>query len=253
MSSLWGKVAREMARYYFFVDDHLPHQYVFARNQRRLFAQLPYTDVLSFVHTRYPVKRYLEIGVDAGATLVLSHAEVNVGVDPAFAIKQPLNGRFSLARTTSDRFFDQYAGDPFDLVFVDGMHESRQVSRDVFNALRNLSPNGLVAVHDTVPYHRVVASARRYTSKWTGDVYRAMIPYLECRESNLLTLLVPPTGLTLIRGPRAFLERWGSAPDPPRVAYAEYMERVLPTAKRPDSLQELEGLMTRFHPPGAAG
>ncbi len=41
---------------------------------------------------------------------------------------------------TSDDFFRQYQGPPFDLIFIDGLHLSQQVLTDVKNALQWLNP-----------------------------------------------------------------------------------------------------------------
>ncbi len=41
---------------------------------------------------------------------------------------------------TSDDFFRQYQGPPFDLIFIDGLHLSEQVLTDVRNSLDWLSP-----------------------------------------------------------------------------------------------------------------
>ena len=85
---------------------------------------------------------------------------------------------------TSDVYFETLdAGEHFDLVFVDGFHERRQVVRDVTNALRHLSPGGVVVVHDCNPPDE--ESARPATtdeeaqtfqaSTWCGDVWRGWL------------------------------------------------------------------------------
>ena len=39
----------------------------------------------------------------------------------------------------------------FDLIFIDGLHESEQVSRDIENSLKFLNQNGVVVCHDMNP------------------------------------------------------------------------------------------------------
>ena len=51
---------------------------------------------------------------------------------------------------TSDAFFSQN-NQIFDLIFIDGLHYSHQVLRDINNALRWLSPTGTIVLHDCNP------------------------------------------------------------------------------------------------------
>jgi len=247
MNTLIRRMAKEGARYYYFVEAQLPHRYLFSRQQTKLFGALSYLDVLSFIHTRHGFNRYLEIGVDTGVSLSLSRAKWNYGVDPAFSVQCPLDGNYELLKTTSDKFFAEYAGEPFDFVFVDGLHVAAQVSNDLFNSLRNLAPNGLIAVHDTVPFNRIVASPRRYTTAWTGDVYRALVPYIERCSESILTLLVPPSGLTLLKHPRRFLEGMHSPLRPSDLTYDECMRVILRTSAKANDIPTLERLLSGFY------
>ena len=52
---------------------------------------------------------------------------------------------------TSDAFFLQNK-QLFDLIFIDGLHHSHQVLRDINNALRWLSPSGTIVLHDCNPW-----------------------------------------------------------------------------------------------------
>jgi hypothetical protein len=248
MRSLLIKLGGEAARLYYFAEGLLPHRYLFAHQRRRLYGRLSYLDVLAFLHRTYPFRRYLEIGVDTGATLALSRAPWNCGVDPAFSIRCPLDGNFSLVRKTSDTFFRDYTGEKFDFVFVDGLHEAGQFSRDLFNALTHLTPNGLIALHDTVPFNRTVAAARRYTSIWTGDVYRALVPYIQACQDAVLTLLAPPTGLTLLKGPDAFLKTVKAPLAPSGLGYRECMALIARTSRRVDELPDLERVLATYYP-----
>lgn len=248
MRTLIGKIRKELIRYIFAVESRLPHRHLFARQQRRLYGALSYLEVLSFLHGKYRFRRYLEIGIDTGMSLSLSKAEFNCGVDPEFAIRFPLSGTFSILRTTSDRFFESYTGERFDCVFIDGLHLAGQLSTDVFNALRHLDPNGLIIIHDTVPYNRVVASPKRYTAVWTGDVYRGLVPYIECGGKNVLTLLVPPSGLTLMKSPRQFLEMVNAPPAPSGLRYGECMALLLRGSQRIDDIPTLERVLAGFYP-----
>jgi len=244
------KIRQDLARYYFFVERLLPYNQVFHSRARRLFGALTYLDVLSFLHEHYGVRRYLEIGIRSGQSLALSTAESRVGVDPAFSVQHELSGHVQLVRATSDDFFASYEGEPFDLIFVDGLHHATQVVADIHNGLTHLSPNGLLAIHDTVPVSRTIATRNRYTAMWTGDVYRALPPFMDLSSDNVLTLLVLHTGLTLLRSPGAFLGDLPAPPEPSRAAFSECLEQILGRSERVNDRRELESVMSSFHPTG---
>jgi len=64
----------------------------------------------------------------------------------------------------------------FDLVFIDGLHESSQVIRDVQNALLFLNPNGTILLHDCKPIFEVEGSFPYVpgTCFWNGNVWKAI-------------------------------------------------------------------------------
>lgn len=73
----------------------------------------------------------------------------------------------------SDYFFDTCNGN-FDIVFIDGLHESEQVYRDICNSLRHLSENGIIVVHDSLPASEIAQEKVRQSVEWNGDVWRAL-------------------------------------------------------------------------------
>jgi hypothetical protein len=160
------------------------------------------------LHDCLKPRTYLEIGVDAGRSLALADpSTLAVGVDPAFSADLRLGPRTRIVSQSSDEFFTradvatQFGGTGIELAFIDGLHLFEQALRDVANVARFLAPGGWIALHDTLPYDRVVAQRQRTTQKWTGDVWKVV----EClrRERpdlTLVTLDVPPTGLTLVGG-----------------------------------------------------
>src|SRR5690606_35565788 len=82
---------------------------------------------------------------------------------------------------TSDEFFENpphsLAFDwisEFDLIFIDGLHTAEQVRKDFENALKILSPNGFIVLHDCNPEkeeHTIVPRPTP-TGHWNGDVYK---------------------------------------------------------------------------------
>ena len=131
--------------------------------------------------------RYLEIGVEKGETFEAVAECVKVGVDP-----EPLFRESSLPRgasfykTTSNDFFAAYRGAPFDLVYVDGLHEAFQTYADVINSLNNLAQGGYVLLDDVWPSDfpsSIPDTAKAHYEKkhhgithrrWYGDVYKAL-------------------------------------------------------------------------------
>ena len=187
-------------------------------------------------------RRYLEIGVWEGRTFagLADLIPDRVGVDPDPRAR-------ATVRQTSDEYFAALVEgpcEPFDLVFVDGLHERRQVVRDVRNAIEVSAPHGVVVVHDCNPPDersvRVPTSddERRsfQTSLWCGDVWRGWLDLRVDLERPLLVygpdlgcgLVLPPGTLEVQR-----LEA-GENGDLSWSAFVSARERLLPIASAED-------------------
>ena len=96
---------------------------------------------------------------------------------------------------TSDVFFENLKGDKlkinsrtkFDVIFIDGLHISNQVDKDILNSLEFLSEKGVVILHDCNPpseYHQREAydfensPARNF---WNGTTWKA---FYKLRHTN---------------------------------------------------------------------
>jgi hypothetical protein len=166
-----------------------------------------YRDVLSALHRRLKPKRYLEIGVETGATLSLAtSAEVAIGVDPAdFPLDQPLPPAARVVRSTSDDFFarhgrDELFGGPVDLAFVDGMHLFEYALRDFINCEAWCSPSATIVLHDCLPILGVAAERERKTRFWVGDTWKTVVALARFRpDLRIRTILAPPSGLVVVR------------------------------------------------------
>lgn len=111
-------------------------------------------------------KRYLEIGVEDGDCFTNIVCDEKVGVDP-----EPIVGVLGL---TSDEFFAGYSGLPFDMIFIDGLHHSEQVIRDIENSFEHLSEGGVVMCHDCLPPSELLQRRPRPQRLWNGDVWKAI-------------------------------------------------------------------------------
>lgn len=133
-------------------------------------------------------ERYLEVGVQEGRTLEGVRIAHRVAVDPNPSFdEQRLPAGVVVRRQTSDAFFESLpAGDRFDVVFLDGLHEWFQTYKDALNACQHLSPGGVILMDDVLPCDAVSAMPSLEDSyrvrklmgssdrRWHGDVYKTL-------------------------------------------------------------------------------
>jgi hypothetical protein len=179
-----------------------------------------YLSVLRDIHLRERPRRYLEIGVNTGASLALAaDCDVAVGVDPAPALTgdRCRTKPFVLHRMTSDAFFlSSFSGGEklaFDLSFVDGLHIFEFALRDFIGVEALSSASGTICLHDVRPDHVVQASRVRLTQYWAGDVWRVILALQTFRPDLSIEILrAPPTGLAVVRnldpGNRVLVENY---------------------------------------------
>jgi len=143
------------------------------------------SDVLVYLQEIFHYHSYLEIGCHSNNTfnIVKNIFQIAIGVDP---------NQGGTHRMTSDQFFatNQLT---FDVIFIDGLHHSEQVAKDIENALRVLNPGGTIVMHDCNPTTKVsqlrmgdnrdeerrgftVDWWRDGTNHWNGDTWRAILP-----------------------------------------------------------------------------
>ena len=138
-------------------------------------------DIINYFTT--PFDRYLEIGVETGYTYQRVHFIQKTGVDPVVQIEDP-----TILATTSDRFFANNT-QIYNAIFIDGMHQTEYVARDIQNAFRWLAPNGRVFLDDIFPKneeeqlripikHKLIDLENALIAPdgvaWTGDVWKVM-------------------------------------------------------------------------------
>lgn len=126
---------------------------------------------------------YLEIGCFKNGTFNNVEVANKIGVDPVEG---------GTHRMGSDEFFKKYQGNPFDLIFIDGLHEQKQFVRDVLNSLSVLHQHGVIVAHDCLPQKKehqlnVQEFQRKYEADppngyaWNGDVWKG---FTEVRTWN---------------------------------------------------------------------
>ena len=123
-------------------------------------------------------KKYLEIGCHNDEVFNKISIE-KIGVDPVSG------GNF---RGTSDEFFKKNKSN-FDCIFIDGLHEYKQVKQDILNSIKFLEKDGIIILHDCLPpsieHQRVPRT--RYT--WNGDVWKAIVEVRTWSHVDTYTIL----------------------------------------------------------------
>jgi len=102
-------------------------------------------DIINKIIKDNDYKTYLEIGYGNGDNFNLVEIENKTGVDPE---PDPSCDY----RMTSDDFFKTAKTnnlDPYDIIFIDGNHNSELVRNDVNSALECLKPDGCYSVWKT--------------------------------------------------------------------------------------------------------
>jgi hypothetical protein len=132
--------------------------------------EIPFTgenriQLINFAIQKTNAKNYLEIGCDNDLIFSNINVENKIGVDPV---------RGGTLRMTSDDFFKNNTT-KFDVIFIDGLHEYQQVSRDFENSLKYLNDGGIIIFHDMLPktsYEALIPIPEVLPVPWLGDVWK---------------------------------------------------------------------------------
>jgi glycosyltransferase involved in cell wall biosynthesis len=146
--------------------------------------------------------KYLEIGVEYGQTFLHTHfkPENKTGVDPdpKFSVT---NQPFKFEKHTSDDFFksitDNNSDTKYNVIFIDGMHQSEYFLRDFNNSIKVLENNGSIFIDDILPltYNEQLKIPRKYyyengilkyREEWTGDIWKVVYHILKNYADNLV-------------------------------------------------------------------
>lgn len=89
----------------------------------------------------------------------------------------------------SDEFFKMNK-ENFDIIFIDGLHHSEQVNRDIENSLKILNSGGIIIMHDCLPTSEASQVVPRIQTHWNGDVWKSFVyfrrfPNLVMKTLNL--------------------------------------------------------------------
>jgi hypothetical protein len=135
-------------------------------------------DIINYLIKQNNYLNYLEIGVNDALCIRKINAPHKDGVDPypgsevGGGIYPEINYPIS-----SDDFFEFIGGHniKYDIIFIDGLHHSTQVDKDINNSLKHLQPNGTIILHDCNPPEYEIQLVPRKTGIWNGDVWKSVV------------------------------------------------------------------------------
>jgi len=165
-----------------------------------------YGEWLDRLHADLAPGLYLEIGIAIAESFCRARPPtIAIGVDPAPRPSFALHTESHIFAETSDDFFAkarldaQCPGRAVDFAFIDGLHVFEQVLRDFVNVEAHCHPNGLIAIHDTIPFDELTQRPDRQRTFYTGDVWKLVVCLRHYRpDLKIVTIPTAPSGLTLV-------------------------------------------------------
>lgn len=161
------------------------------------------SNFINLLAKKYAFRRYLEIGVRAGATFCNVTMPHKTAVDPDFTFDTKTHSSeiISYYSEYSDDFFERlperlqekpfknfnFKKDfKFDIVYIDGMHTFEQSYKDFRNVLPYIHDRSIIIFDDTLPkdpwsainnqekslFYRAMANIAG--NAWNGDVYKTI-------------------------------------------------------------------------------
>ena len=127
------------------------------------------TDIINILIQKYGYKSYLEVGTqDPSSNFDKIDIDHKVSIDPFPRGEVTFVG-------TSDEYFESITEDiKYDIIFIDGLHHSDQVLKDIENSLNHLSKKGTIVCHDSLPSTEKMQERDDHGGEWTGDVWKAI-------------------------------------------------------------------------------
>jgi SAM-dependent methyltransferase len=133
--------------------------------------------LINYYLQKTKTKNYLEIGLHTGFTFSQINADIKDSIDPL----PDLNAKYKM---TSDDFFTNVAPTlnyKYDVIFIDGLHHSDQVDKDIENSINFLNEGGVIILHDCNPIsemrQRVPADFDIWHYGWNGDVWKSILKF----------------------------------------------------------------------------
>jgi hypothetical protein len=171
-------------------------------------------EIINHLIQKYGYNNYLEIGVRVKADCFDQiQCEDKTSVDPGYENDYETYDY----KMESDVFFQslnsgQTKFDPnhkWDIIFIDGLHISYQVHRDVLNSLEHLAEGGTIVMHDCSPPNEDSAMETFNGGLWCGTVWKTFVWFRTHRPDLWMACVNDDYGVGIIR-----VERGGQLPAP---------------------------------------
>jgi len=136
------------------------------------------TDIINGLIRDRGYTSYLEIGIGTGENFKSIECKLKDGVDPFALLGSKPNNLIEIEKNgflyieSSDDFFIKN-NFHYDLIFIDGLHHSDQVERDILNSWNCLKKGGIILIHNIRPFNELTQRVPRESEAWMGDVWRA--------------------------------------------------------------------------------
>jgi len=154
-------------------------------------------DIINYLISKHGLQSYLEVGFGMGTCFKEVKVARKYSVDPNLHYKA--EGVTHVM--TSDEAFKLFIknGTTFDIIFIDGLHVSEQVNKDIENSLKVLNPKGFILLHDSLPCDKSYASSIRLNrGPWNGDVYKSLIKFRLSKKDNNIHIVDTDHGIGII-------------------------------------------------------
>ena len=143
------------------------------------------TELINSLINKYNYQSYLEIGAPYTETRTERNFD-NINIQYKFCVDPNPEIEFlqkcrdgqrpvDFIGTSDDYFNSIDENIKFDIIFIDGLHHSKQVTKDIANSLKHLSKKGIIVCHDCLPTEEIQQLVPRTNQRlWTGDVWKAL-------------------------------------------------------------------------------
>jgi hypothetical protein len=165
-------------------------------------------DIINDLIRKNNFKKYLEIGVrDPDECFNKINCYVKHSVDPGHEIK---DDRIEY-QYTSDTFFKLLESGhlnlsttyKWDVIFIDGLHVSTQVEKDIMNSLNHLNYDGFIVLHDCNPpelwYAREDFCVNGVYSPWNGTVWKSIYKLRATRPDLFVCTVDTDWGVGIVK------------------------------------------------------
>ncbi len=149
------------------------------------------TEIINELIAKNGFQSYLEIGLGDGVNFSKVNCWNKVGVDPEWSFSEKyVKGGQNIFSLYSDEFFENQK-EKFELIFIDGLHHSDQVEKDIVNAYSCLNQGGVILLHDCNPWDEKIQRVPRESVAWTGDVWKAVFGFIDEYGEKIKTEYIP--------------------------------------------------------------